>query len=70
MGLLTLWVCHPLHGCGGNHDGHGDFESQHCGAEVDAGDIDENSWTKPAIPTPMSISLNSMLNQLSLNAMT
>lgn len=62
VGLLTLWVCHPLHGCGSNHDGHGDFESQHCGAEVDAGDIDENSWTKPAIPTPVSNSLNSMLN--------
>ena len=39
---------HSLHGRWGDHDGHGNLEPQHCGAQVNAGDVHENAGAEPA----------------------
>jgi len=43
----TIWVSHLLHSSGGNHDRHGDLESQHGGGHVDLGHVDQYAWTEP-----------------------
>lgn len=47
-GFLTLWMRHSLHGRWGDHDGHGNLEPQHCGAQVNASDVHENAGAEPA----------------------
>lgn len=39
---------HSLHGRWGDHDGHGNLEAQHCGAQVNASDVHENAGAEPA----------------------
>lgn len=41
-------MSHSLHGRWGDHNGHGNLEPQHGGAQVNASDVHENAGAEPA----------------------